>query len=859
MRVALFVAAVAGVVFLLARPHAGQAQHLCGATGSPLGAFDMEAYEAEDYGYVYARTLELAGNNALFPDLEAFGVPQLGSGDREAGLDFPVDGYVPPVLLKAIATIESSWAQADWSVPYGAVGDVLASHDCGYGIMQITSGMQNVTGVPNLEQAMIDGHFAFNIARGANILSDKWNLAPQLRPIVGERDPTVIEDWYFALWGYNGFAFQNHPLNPTFSAGRVAFSCGPQDDGFGHDRTRHPYQELVLGCVQHPAVVGGEQLWEPQDVLMPDLTDPAFADPLNVANWNACSLSAECAAMDMPTPMAPSLPSDAESPIADRVELGASSSTSDEGTGTPDTVESEAEMGTPAPSALAQAEIALSFSRDEIIGVPSIFASPANVEIVAVPGVSTGGATITILNSGSGVLVYRATATAPWIKLSRHQGLALGTDVGLKLSSLRVTADVNGLPPGEYSGEVIIDSLHAEGAPQRISVVISSFPTSTLIRGSGPGVYVMRDGLKRGIPNVATFEANGFDWDDVLGVPDFTLDDVPTGKMLPNVIATGNLIRGAASGLHVMDGGLKRPIDVDVFLDACGYDSDAAHTLSEITLGRIETGPQLNGSSCPRVSPPDGHLVRNSAGTVFVMSKGLKRGISNIATFAAAGFVWANVDQYHDSIANAVASGRNLPSVLATGNVIAGSSGKLYVMEAGLARPPANDVVTQACGYDSIVETISDASLAKIAKGPELSDLPCIKWLSSDGSLIRNSIGAVYLIVDGLKRAVPNLETFEATPFHWGNVDQTPDSRVAGVPTGESLVDVLSDGHLLTDSRPGIYIMEGGARRPIGSATLFELCGYDWGNVRGISDGRFARIPVGPRVTGPPCPAQSFD
>ncbi|MCH8814217.1 MAG: hypothetical protein IH957_03840 [Chloroflexi bacterium] len=834
LRAALLVAAVVGVAFLLARPSAAEANHLCGATGSPLGAFDMETYEAEDYGYVYAQAIELAGYNALFPDLEAFAVPSLGSGDREAGLDFPVDGYIPPVLLKAIATIESGWAQADWSVPYGAVGDVLASHDCGYGIMQITSGMQNATGVPNLEQAMIGGHFAFNIARGANILADKWNLAPVLRPIVGERDPTVIEDWYFALWGYNGFAFQNHPLNPAFSAGRVPFSCGPQDDGFSHDRTRYPYQELVLGCVQHPAVVAGEQLWEPQEVLMPDLTAPAFADPLNVANWNGCSLSAECAAMDMPTPVLPSSLTDTASATADPEESGTSS---------------------PAASSL---EIALSLLRDEIIGAPAIFASPSNVEIVAVPGVSTGEATITILNSGSGVLAYRVVATAPWIEVSRHQGLALGTDVGLRLSSIKVTADVTGLPPGEYSGEVIIDSLHAEGAPWRISVVISSFPTGTLIRGSGPGVYVMRDGLKRGIPNVATFEANGFDWDDVSGIPNSNIDGVPTGKMLPNVIATGNLIRGTVSGLHVMDGGLKRPIDSDV-LDACGYDSNAAYTLSELTLGRIETGPQINGSSCPRVSPPDGHLVRNSAGTVFVMSKGLRRGIPNIPTFEARGFAWANVDQYHDSIASAVASGHNVPSVLTTGSVIAGSSGKLYVMEAGLARAAANDVVTQACGYDSIVDTISNASLGKIEKGPELSELPCVKWVPSDGSLIRNSIGAVYLIEGGLKRAVPNLETFESTPFHWGNVDQTPDSRVAAVPTGKSLTSVLSDGHLLTDSRPGIYIMEGGARRPIGSATLFELCGYDWGNVRGISDGRFARIPVGPPVTGPPCPAQSFD
>ena len=58
---------------------------------------------------------------------------------------------IPPVLLKAIAWIESGWAQASYDPPvqYGQVGPVLSSHDCGYGIMQVTSGMQNVSGVPN--------------------------------------------------------------------------------------------------------------------------------------------------------------------------------------------------------------------------------------------------------------------------------------------------------------------------------------------------------------------------------------------------------------------------------------------------------------------------------------------------------------------------------------------------------------------------------------------------------------------------------------------------------------------------------------------------------------------------------------
>src|SRR5438552_17478061 len=53
------------------------AHHLCGATGSPYGAFDLQTYEAADYRNVYARTMELAGFNQLFPEQGTVALPGL--------------------------------------------------------------------------------------------------------------------------------------------------------------------------------------------------------------------------------------------------------------------------------------------------------------------------------------------------------------------------------------------------------------------------------------------------------------------------------------------------------------------------------------------------------------------------------------------------------------------------------------------------------------------------------------------------------------------------------------------------------------------------------------------------------------
>ncbi len=269
------------------------ATHICGNTGSPAGPFNIQAYEAADWRTTYARTLELAGFNQLLPDVPNFNLPLLEYGPRSSGSGDQRAPYIPPTILKAIAWIESSWVQADWSVPYGSVGPALISHDCGYGLTQVTSGMQNGSGVPSLDQVMIGGHYGFNIARGARILAEKWNLAPNYRPLVGNRDPNIVENWYYAVWSYNGFGFSNHPLNPSFNLLRSPYLCNGTQP-----RSNYPYQELILGCVANPPVVGGTRLWDPLPVTLPSLSDPA----LSLDRWNACSGSFNCAGMDMPTP-----------------------------------------------------------------------------------------------------------------------------------------------------------------------------------------------------------------------------------------------------------------------------------------------------------------------------------------------------------------------------------------------------------------------------------------------------------------------------------------------------------------------------------------------------------------------------
>ncbi len=145
----------------------------------------------------------------------------------------------PCVLLKSIYVTESNWRQ------FCSDGQTVIAFDCGYGIAQVTSGMRRGD-TSAFDPARVAASAAYNVSVGAAILADKWRAAP----CVGANDPAVVEHWYFAVWGYNGFSFRNNPNNPMFSASRPEF----RTPGVASAQTRgnYPYQELVWGYAHHP-------------------------------------------------------------------------------------------------------------------------------------------------------------------------------------------------------------------------------------------------------------------------------------------------------------------------------------------------------------------------------------------------------------------------------------------------------------------------------------------------------------------------------------------------------------------------------------------------------------------------------
>jgi hypothetical protein len=83
----------------------------------------------------------------------------------------------------------------------------------------------------------------YNLSVSVNILISKWEYTAAVTP----NDPKIAEDWYFALWGYNGLAASNNPNTHTDTLGTYYDPTNP-----AYPRSHYAYQEIVLGYALHP-------------------------------------------------------------------------------------------------------------------------------------------------------------------------------------------------------------------------------------------------------------------------------------------------------------------------------------------------------------------------------------------------------------------------------------------------------------------------------------------------------------------------------------------------------------------------------------------------------------------------------
>lgn len=115
-----------------------------------------------------------------------------------------LDKCIPPAILKSIAYTESRLKQFDYN------GDPLKPYgEESYGIMQV-----NLASATGYDTQNIKYDIRYNIEVGADILLSKWYYAYAINPVtpkIGDGDTKILENWYFAIWAYNGYSYINNP------------------------------------------------------------------------------------------------------------------------------------------------------------------------------------------------------------------------------------------------------------------------------------------------------------------------------------------------------------------------------------------------------------------------------------------------------------------------------------------------------------------------------------------------------------------------------------------------------------------------------------------------------------------------
>ncbi|MFF4625312.1 hypothetical protein [Nonomuraea jabiensis] len=245
-------------------------------------------------------------------------------------------GYVPAQVLLGIAAQESNmWQAPGFTVPGVTANPLIGNFfgidyyndtenddwnirwdeaDCGYGIMQVTDGMRKAgrerpgeVALPRAQQEAIALDFAANVAKGLQILQDKWNQTRRAGLIINNGSADRIENWFFAVWAYNsgfyadthdgspwGVGWLNNPVNPRYPADRNPFlETGYADAA---EPQKWPYPEKVMGWAGHPVEIvetpgnlvhGYRPAWWLTDADRANVRPPVhqFCDESNQCYW----------------------------------------------------------------------------------------------------------------------------------------------------------------------------------------------------------------------------------------------------------------------------------------------------------------------------------------------------------------------------------------------------------------------------------------------------------------------------------------------------------------------------------------------------------------------------------------------
>ncbi len=156
--------------------------------------------------------------------------------------------HVSAAILHGMAYVESNWHQfntMDYQVNGEAIGTPIKSWDGGWGEFQQTWAMPPQCQAINncrSDATKIQQEQSYNIGTGVQSLITAWNGTAGVASSTDPNDPYKANDWFFAVWAYNG-AYGNNPNDVPSSVYGHWYPGAP---------FRSIYEEYVWYFAAHP-------------------------------------------------------------------------------------------------------------------------------------------------------------------------------------------------------------------------------------------------------------------------------------------------------------------------------------------------------------------------------------------------------------------------------------------------------------------------------------------------------------------------------------------------------------------------------------------------------------------------------
>jgi surface antigen len=166
---------------------------------------------------------------------------------------------------------------------------------------------------------------------------------------------------------------------------------------------------------------------------------------------------------------------------------------------------------------------------------------------------------------------------------------------------------------------------------------------------------------------------------------------------------------------------------------------------------------------------PDGSLLLDDAGTVWLIENGKKRGIPNQWTFVTNGFNWHRVIKATSQELSCYTTDSALQPGTAR-RLVKSSNGTIYMItDRGYKRGFTSSTAFEGLGYSwGSVAAISDSELALYPDDPAA---PVLTSPLPDGTLIKTPVnGTIYVITNGKKRGITSGTAFQNMGYDWGRV-----------------------------------------------------------------------------------------